>query len=163
MGPGHCQLCQKSLLLNAATHHMRSKEHAHDYRYFPDPDLMPIVLDDAYVDAVRAEVPELPAARRARYIGDFGLPEYDAGLLVGDKAVAAFFEATVGLGADPKTASNWIMTEVLREVNERGVGLNDLSITPEGLAGIWRDWMSKRRASTPVEVATEAPFPSERG
>lgn len=122
--------------LAGQTASMRAKEYAHDYRYFPDPDLMPIVLTTEKVDAIRASLPELPAARRARYVSDLGLPEYDAGVLVADKAVADFFEATVDISGDAKTCSNFIMGELMRLLNEREVELVDTKLTPESLAGL---------------------------
>lgn len=115
---------------------MRSKEYAHDYRYFPEPDLMPVVLEDAQIEAWRAGLPEMPQARRARFIADFGLPAYDAGVLVADKAVADFFEATLEAGANPKAASNWVMTELLRMLGEQEMSLDAAPITPPMLAGI---------------------------
>jgi len=116
------------------TESMRSKEDAHDYRYFPDPDLMPIVLTEEEVEAIRATLPELPEARKARLQSELDLPEYDAEVLVADKAVADFFEATVAEGADAKQASNWIMTEVLRVVSEGDGEITSLKLTPSHLA-----------------------------
>src|SRR3546814_9501871 len=86
---------------------MRSKEEAHDYRYFPDPDLLPLELDPAWVEGIKAELPELPDAQQARFVKDFGLPVYDAGVLVADRDTAAFFE-TVAKGRDAKLAANWL-------------------------------------------------------
>ena len=115
---------------------MRSKEYAHDYRYFPEPDLPPLVLTQEMVDAWRAELPELPAARRERYVRDFGLPEYDASVLVADPAVADFFEKTAKLSGNYKAASNWVMGEVLRTLSESGKSLADLPLTPDALASL---------------------------
>ena len=115
---------------------MRSKEYAHDYRYFPEPDLPPLVLTQEMVDAWRAELPQLPAARRQRYVRDFGLPEYDASVLVADPAVADFFEKTAKLSGNYKAASNWVMGEVLRTLSESGKSLADLPLTPEALASL---------------------------
>jgi aspartyl-tRNA(Asn)/glutamyl-tRNA(Gln) amidotransferase subunit B len=105
---------------------MRSKELAHDYRYFPEPDLVPIDIDDEWLGSVRADIPELPLPRKRRFIERLGLPDYDAGILVEDRALADYFEETVGLGVEPKSASNWIMGSVLRELNERNVGIAEL-------------------------------------
>jgi aspartyl-tRNA(Asn)/glutamyl-tRNA(Gln) amidotransferase subunit B len=102
-----------------ATFSMRSKEEANDYRYFPDPDLPPITLDDDYIDSVRKSLPELPEKRKARFIDGYALPEYDAGVLTAVKQVADYFEETVKQGAPAKKASNWIMTELLAKVEDQ--------------------------------------------
>ncbi len=118
------------------TESMRGKEDAHDYRYFPEPDLPPIVLSEETITAWRAELPDLPAARRARFVAAFSLPEYDAGVLVSDKEVADYFEETVAAGAPAKAASNWIMTELLARVSESGESIRDLKVAPAGLAAL---------------------------
>jgi len=117
-----------------ATEPMRSKEEAKDYRYFPEPDLVPIEIPQTLLDEIRASMPELPADRRRRFIDDYGLPRYDAAVLVENKPVAEYFEQVVGAGADPKQASNWVMGEVLRELKERHCEVADLSVTPEMFA-----------------------------
>jgi aspartyl-tRNA(Asn)/glutamyl-tRNA(Gln) amidotransferase subunit B len=99
---------------------MRSKEDSKDYRYFPDPDLPPLVLDAAWLDARKKELPELPAAKRARFEARYALPAYDAGVLVGAPALADHFESVVATGTDPKLAANWVMTEVMSAWNETG-------------------------------------------
>ncbi len=113
---------------------MRSKEYAHDYRYFPEPDLPPVVLDEATVEAWRAELPELPVARRARFVAAYGLPEYDAGVLVADRAIADYYEAVATTSGRFKAASNWVMGELLRALGERGLGIAEARVTPEALA-----------------------------
>ena len=118
------------------TQSMRVKEDSHDYRYFPDPDLMPIRIPAATVEAWRATLPELPQARRDRYVKELGLPEYDAGVLVATKAVADWFEAVLAGCGNAKSASNWVMGEVLRVVGETGQGVGDLKVTPEAVAGL---------------------------
>jgi aspartyl-tRNA(Asn)/glutamyl-tRNA(Gln) amidotransferase subunit B len=118
------------------TEPMRTKEDDHDYRYFPDPDLMPVVLDDVVLESWRRELPELPRARRDRMIRDYGIPEYDAGVLAMDRAVADFFEETARLSGLPKPASNWMMTDVLRLLSEKNLSVGDLALTPAGLAGL---------------------------
>ena len=101
------------------TRSMRSKEFAHDYRYFPDPDLLPLVIDTAWIQAVQADLPELPAERRARLIQEYGLPAYDAGVLTARRDVADYYEAAVrAYPDDPKTISNWLIESVLRSVKE---------------------------------------------
>jgi aspartyl-tRNA(Asn)/glutamyl-tRNA(Gln) amidotransferase subunit B len=100
---------------------LRSKEEAHDYRYFPDPDLPPLVLDDAFVDAVRARVPELPRAKRERFVREMGLSSYAARVLTGHPRVAAFFEETATLHGDPTRVANFVQSEVLRDVTTHGL------------------------------------------
>src|SRR5512145_1107678 len=104
---------------------MRSKEEAHDYRYFPEPDLPPLSVDSAWIEEIRRSMPELPDARRQRFITQYALPEYDAALLTQSPALAAFFEATAAAAGNPKSASNWIMGELTRKMNEMGVGIED--------------------------------------
>ncbi|MFO1078829.1 MAG: Asp-tRNA(Asn)/Glu-tRNA(Gln) amidotransferase subunit GatB [Planctomycetota bacterium] len=117
---------------------LRSKENAPDYRYFPDPDLPPLVLDAGFVAAERAALGELPAQRRARYASAFGLPDYDIGVLTQDHRLGEWFEAVVAAGADPKTASNWVMTDVLQALRERRQSLAELPLSPARLAGLLR-------------------------
>ena len=99
---------------------MRSKEEAHDYRYFPDPDLVPLKLEKEWIEGFHSSLPELPAARASRFVGEYGLPEYDAGVLTASKGVADFFEACVKQFNQPKTVSNWVMGELTRELNNSG-------------------------------------------
>ncbi len=115
---------------------MRSKEYAHDYRYFPEPDLPPVTLDAATVEAWRAELPELPAAKRARFVRDYSLPEYDAGVLTADRAMAEYFEATAKKSKNYKAVSNWVMGELLRALGEQGQTIADAKITPDALAAL---------------------------
>ncbi|WP_137791387.1 Asp-tRNA(Asn)/Glu-tRNA(Gln) amidotransferase subunit GatB [Bacillus sp. E(2018)] len=115
---------------------MRVKEGSDDYRYFPEPDLVSIFIDEEWMDRVKAEIPELPDARQKRYVGDFGLPEYDAKVLTMTKEMADFFEATIKAGADAKQASNWIMGEVSAYLNNENKELDQTALTAEGLAGM---------------------------
>ncbi|MGD9782082.1 MAG: Asp-tRNA(Asn)/Glu-tRNA(Gln) amidotransferase subunit GatB [Kiritimatiellia bacterium] len=115
---------------------MRSKEYAHDYRYFPEPDLPPVTLDAATVEAWRAELPELPAAKRARFVSAYGLPEYDAGVLTADPAIADYFERVAKKSGNFKAASNWVMVELLRALGEKGQGIADAKVTPEALSAL---------------------------
>jgi aspartyl-tRNA(Asn)/glutamyl-tRNA(Gln) amidotransferase subunit B len=117
---------------------MRSKELAHDYRYFPEPDLVPVDVDDAWIERVRASIPELAPARKRRFVDQYGLPEHDAGILVESQALADYFEECVRLGAEPKTASNWILVSVLRELNARNVTLAELKVGPPLLCELIR-------------------------
>jgi aspartyl-tRNA(Asn)/glutamyl-tRNA(Gln) amidotransferase subunit B len=124
---------QVTLLFNAGTGQVkpiRSKEESHDYRYFPDPDLPPLVLLPAWIDEQRAALPELPEAKRARLETEYVLPAYDAGVITSEPELARFFESVVRAGADPKTAANWIMGEVMTTYNERGA----FPVSPERLA-----------------------------
>ncbi len=118
------------------TESMRGKEDAHDYRYFPEPDLPPVRLGADQVEAWRRGLPELPAARRERFVAGHGLPAYDAGVLVADKDVADYFEETVQAGAPAKAASNWIMTELLARVAETGASVRSLAVKPPALASL---------------------------
>ncbi|MEQ1896533.1 MAG: Asp-tRNA(Asn)/Glu-tRNA(Gln) amidotransferase subunit GatB [Vicinamibacterales bacterium] len=120
------------------TQSMRSKEEAHDYRYFPEPDLPPLVVDAARVEAVRATMPELPEARRTRFVAAYGLPAYDAGVLTQSAAVAGYFEATVAASGNAKLASNWVMGDILRMVKERDCAVETLPVTPASLGGLIR-------------------------
>ncbi|MCG6927880.1 MAG: Asp-tRNA(Asn)/Glu-tRNA(Gln) amidotransferase subunit GatB [Acidobacteria bacterium] len=112
---------------------MRSKEEAHDYRYFPEPDLAPLRAGDEWIEEVRGTLPELPAERRRRFAGQYDLPDYDAGVLTQSRAVADYFEAVARESGNAKAASNWVMNEVLRKVKEDDVGLEACGVTPQGL------------------------------
>jgi aspartyl-tRNA(Asn)/glutamyl-tRNA(Gln) amidotransferase subunit B len=112
----------------------RSKEEASDYRYFPEPDLVQFELLPGTEERVAAELPELPQERKQRFMEDLGLPEYDAGVLTDSQELGDFFDRTVKLGADPKAASNWLMSEVLGYLNAEDCTLEELSVTPEGIA-----------------------------
>ncbi|MXQ53960.1 Asp-tRNA(Asn)/Glu-tRNA(Gln) amidotransferase subunit GatB [Shimazuella alba] len=113
---------------------MRSKEEAHDYRYFPEPDLVRLQIDEAWKQEIKAQLPELPDKRVARYQSEFGLPAYDAGVLTSSRALADFFEDTVSKGADPKLASNWLLSEVLGYLNSNGLELKDTPLSSGHLA-----------------------------
>ncbi len=115
---------------------MRSKEEAHDYRYFPDPDLVPLRLDPEWIDGFRAVLPELPATRAARFVSQYGLPDYDAGILTASKGMADYFESCVKLFPQPKTVSNWVMGELSRELNQSGLDANASPVSPERLASL---------------------------
>lgn len=115
------------------TFSMRTKENAQDYRYFPDPDLLPIMVDDQMIAKFRAELPELPLARAQRFISAHGLPEYDAFVLTAEKDLADFYENTVVIAKNAKAASNWIMTELLRELNQAEKTILQSPISPKQL------------------------------
>jgi aspartyl-tRNA(Asn)/glutamyl-tRNA(Gln) amidotransferase subunit B len=118
------------------TESMRSKEFAHDYRYFPEPDLLPLHAPEEIVASVRKEMPELPDARRARFISQYGLTPYDAAVLTDSRALADYFEAVVSAGAAPKTAANWISTELLRRLNDAGSDITASRVSAAELAGV---------------------------
>ncbi|MFZ3195299.1 MAG: Asp-tRNA(Asn)/Glu-tRNA(Gln) amidotransferase subunit GatB, partial [Bacillus mycoides] len=113
---------------------MRIKEGSDDYRYFPEPDLVELYIDDEWKEEIRASIPELPDARKARYVEEVGLPAYDAHVLTLTKEMSDFFEATVADGADAKLTSNWLMGEVLAYLNKQQKELKDVALTPAGLA-----------------------------
>jgi aspartyl-tRNA(Asn)/glutamyl-tRNA(Gln) amidotransferase subunit B len=115
---------------------MRGKEEAHDYRYFPEPDLVPLVIPADLIEEVRKTLPELPDAKRERFVRDYGIPVYDAEVLTTSKDLAHYFEACVGAYPQPKTVSNWIMTELLRELKNSGREITDCPILPDRLAGL---------------------------
>lgn len=118
------------------TRGMRSKEQAHDYRYFPEPDLVPIVLSREQVEKWRQELPELPAARRERMMQEYGLPQYDAEILTTSRKLADFFEEAARQFPDPKMVSNWVMGELLRLLKAEGKELGDVDLTPSRLVGL---------------------------
>jgi len=113
---------------------MRGKEEAHDYRYFPDPDLVPLRIDSDWIEEVRQTLPELPDEKRARFLSEYGLPEYDAEVLTASKDLADYFEACVKKYSQPKKISNWIMAELMRELNRENRDIKDCPVSPENLA-----------------------------
>ena len=121
------------------TRSLRSKEEAHDYRYFPDPDLLPLEFDAAYVDALKAGLPELPDAKKARFVADYGLPAYDAGVLVADRDLAGYFEEVVahgGTARDAKIVANWLTGDIAAYANAVGVPVPQTHLTPGQIAGL---------------------------
>lgn len=116
---------------------MRSKEEAHDYRYFPDPDLVPLVIEREWVEEIRRSLPELPDARRERYIRDLGLPEYDAGVITASKALSDYFDRCLQYTRNAKAVSNWVMGEVLKYLNATGREMDEtFPVPPQHLAGL---------------------------
>ncbi len=131
-------IAQQTRLFNSArgvTQRMRSKEEAHDYRYFPDPDLLPLVLDPEWVARLRAELPELPDAKKARFVSVYGLSPDDSGVLVAEKETAQFFER-VAAGRDAKTAANWVMGDLFGALNRLGVGIEQSPVAAEQLGSL---------------------------
>src|SRR5947209_7241507 len=117
------------------TRSMRSKEDAHDYRYFPDPDLLPLVLDEDWVAELKTKLPELPDAKRARFVEQYGLPSYDAAVLVAEKETAAFYE-TVARGRDPKLAANWMMGDFFAALNRTGRTIENSPVSAAALGSL---------------------------
>src|SRR5262249_38657654 len=117
------------------TRSMRSKEDAHDYRYFPDPDLLPLVLEEDWVAALKASLPELPDAKRSRFIREYGLTAYDAAVLVAERATADFYE-TVAKGRDAKLAANWVMGDFFAALNRTGRTIEESPVSAEELGGL---------------------------
>ncbi|MBI4654556.1 MAG: Asp-tRNA(Asn)/Glu-tRNA(Gln) amidotransferase subunit GatB [Nitrospirae bacterium] len=118
------------------TESMRSKEEAHDYRYFPEPDLVPVEVDGSWIAEIKAQLVELPDSRQQRFIKQYGLPEYDADLLTSERAVAEWFEGAVKLGGDPKTVSNWMMGELMRLLNEENKQIEECGLKPVQFVGL---------------------------
>lgn len=121
-----------------ATNSMRSKEEAHDYRYFPDPDLVPILVDEPWIKNIKKDLPELPLDKRERFVKDYQIPAYDAGVLTADKALADYYEEVVKLCGQPKAASNWVMGDVTRFLNEEKRDIRQCPITVKSLADMIR-------------------------
>ena len=120
------------------TRSMRSKEEAHDYRYFPDPDLLPLEIEQAWVDDIAASLPELPDEKKARFVKEFGLSEYDASVLTAEVANAAFFEKVAGDAGDGKLAANWVINELFGRLKKEGHEITESPVSPAQLAGIVR-------------------------
>ncbi|MCA9483343.1 MAG: Asp-tRNA(Asn)/Glu-tRNA(Gln) amidotransferase subunit GatB [Nitrospina sp.] len=130
------QVVQETRLYDAnrgVTFSMRSKEEAHDYRYFPEPDLVPIVIDEAWIQQARSELPELPEEKRERFVSEYGIPPYDAGVLTADKALSQYYEQCIAVFNQPKAVSNWIMSELLRELKNDDKEITDCPVSPEHL------------------------------
>jgi aspartyl-tRNA(Asn)/glutamyl-tRNA(Gln) amidotransferase subunit B len=135
------RISQETRLWNVSagrTEPMRSKEFAHDYRYFPDPDLLPVRVDSVWLEQIKQQMPELPAARRERLARDYGLSVYDAGVLTATRALADYYEAVVRAGAPPKSAASWIETELLRALNDSGRAIDASPVSPQALAALLR-------------------------
>jgi len=139
----------------SVTHGMRGKEEAHDYRYFPDPDLVPVLIDDEWIEKVRQELPELPDAKKARFVKEYELPEQDGVVLTGSKELAEYFEACVAHFPQPKKVSNWIMVELLRELKRDHREIDKCPVTPQALANLLKmveeDVISGKIAKTVFE------------
>ncbi len=135
---GGGQIRQETRLYDSGkgeTRPMRSKEHAHDYRYFPDPDLLPLILDPNWVEDIKRTLPELPDDKKERFIRDYGLPTYDAGVLVAERETAEFYES-VAKGRDPKIAANWVTGDFFAALNRMGRGISDSPVSAAHLGGL---------------------------
>jgi aspartyl-tRNA(Asn)/glutamyl-tRNA(Gln) amidotransferase subunit B len=133
------RIVQETRLFDAdrgVTRSMRSKEYAHDYRYFPEPDLVPVVVEEAWLAELRASLPELPDVRKVRFVSQYGLPAYDAGVLTASRAVADFYEEVVRLHPDPKAASNWVMVELLGLLNRDGLDITKSPVKEKVVADL---------------------------
>jgi aspartyl-tRNA(Asn)/glutamyl-tRNA(Gln) amidotransferase subunit B len=131
------KVVQETRLFNVddgITYSMRGKEEAHDYRYFPEPDLLPLIVDEQWISEIRQGLPELPMEKMERFMTDYGLPRYDVEILVSDKELSRYFEETIKLFPEPKTVSNWIMTELLRELKDGNISPKDSPLPPANLA-----------------------------
>ena len=118
------------------TYLMRTKEEAHDYRYFPDPDLMPVVTTEEEIEALRAALPELPSAKRRRFVADYDLTEYDAEVLTQDRELAAYFDEVAKATKNPKIAANWVLSELLRELGNASISIKECKIKAEDLGSL---------------------------
>jgi len=118
------------------TFSMRSKEEAHDYRYFPDPDLVPVVIDEAWVEEIKKTIPELPEQKKERFMKEYGLPEYNAGVLTSSRELADYFEKCTSLFTKPKIISNWVMGDLLRELNKNNQEIGQCPVSPEALVNL---------------------------
>ncbi|MCG8691506.1 MAG: Asp-tRNA(Asn)/Glu-tRNA(Gln) amidotransferase GatCAB subunit B, partial [Minwuiales bacterium] len=146
------------------TRAMRTKEEAHDYRYFPDPDLLPLELDPDWVEEIRRGLPELPDQKKARFEEDFGLSAYDAEVLVSEKENADYYERVVAT-ADPKLAANWVITELFGALNKAGRSIDDSPVPAEALAGLIErisdNTISGRIAKEVFEIMFETGRPAD--
>ncbi|MCI0749721.1 MAG: Asp-tRNA(Asn)/Glu-tRNA(Gln) amidotransferase subunit GatB [Nevskiales bacterium] len=161
------KIVQETRLFNpdtGETRAMRSKEEAMDYRYFPDPDLLPVVVTKADVERIRATLPELPEARKARFESQYGLPAYDAGVLTGERALADYYESVVkASGADPKLCANWVSTDLLGALNKLGRDMATSPVSAEALAGMLRRIADKTISGKIAKEVFEAMLAGEGG
>ncbi len=141
---------------------LRSKEEAHDYRYFPEPDLMPIVVDDAWVERIRAELPELPDVKKARYLGDYGITDYEASIIVANKDMARFFEACVEGGGDAKQVSNWVLGDISKILKEKEQGFAQIPFAPDDLNALIAMVADKTISTTAAKKVLDGMFESAK-
>ena len=115
---------------------MRTKEEAHDYRYFPEPDLVPVIVDDEWIENIKNELPELREGKRARFEREYGIPAYNAEILTTTPAIASYYDDVIRAGGEPRAASNWVMGEVLRVLNETQIDIEEFKVKPGMLASL---------------------------
>jgi aspartyl-tRNA(Asn)/glutamyl-tRNA(Gln) amidotransferase subunit B len=130
------EVIQQTLLWNADLNEafpMRGKEESHDYRYFPDPDLVPVVVDEVWKSELEKRLPELPQKRKVRFVTEYGIPEYDSEVLTSEKEIANYFEETTKTTKNYKSASNWIMVDVLKVIKDEKISITDFTLSPENL------------------------------
>jgi aspartyl-tRNA(Asn)/glutamyl-tRNA(Gln) amidotransferase subunit B len=156
------QIAQETRLYDSnkgETRSMRSKEMAHDYRYFPDPDLLPLEFDDAYVAKIKAALPELPDDKKARFMSEYGLTAYDAGVLVAEQDSAAYYEKVAKKSGDAKLANNWVANNLFAVLNAKGVGIGDSPISADQLAKLLElikdNTISGRQAKDVFEIMVD--------
>ncbi|MFN2288129.1 MAG: Asp-tRNA(Asn)/Glu-tRNA(Gln) amidotransferase subunit GatB [Chromatocurvus sp.] len=145
------------------TRPMRSKEVANDYRYFPEPDLLPVVLEESWITQLRSELPELPPAKRSRFTSEYGLSNYDAGVLVDSRALADYFEAVARDCGDPKIAANWVQVELLGQLNRDDLRINASPVSPSQLAGLIRRILDGTISGKIAKQVFEAMWQGEAG
>jgi aspartyl-tRNA(Asn)/glutamyl-tRNA(Gln) amidotransferase subunit B len=159
------RIVQETRLFNpdtGETRAMRTKEDANDYRYFPDPDLLPVVCSGEYIQGIRAGLPELPAAKKARFQKDYGLPAYDANVLTGSRALADYYEAVVkASGAEAKLCANWVITDLLGALNKLGQDIEASPIKAAGFAGLLRRMADKTISGKIAKEVFEAMLTGE--
>ncbi|MDF2504780.1 MULTISPECIES: Asp-tRNA(Asn)/Glu-tRNA(Gln) amidotransferase subunit GatB [Clostridium] len=137
---------------------MRSKEDANDYRYFPEPDIIPIVIKDEIIEKVKEDMPELPEERRERFIKEYGLSEKEVNILVSDKHFAEYYEAVVALGSDAKSVSNWMLSDMLRLIKEQELELKDIPVNKEDMASLLKMVAGKKLSVTSAKGVFEDMF-----
>ena len=146
----------------AKTLPMRSKEEAHDYRYFPEPDLTPIIIPKEKVDKLEKSLPEMPIEKRARFVSEYGLSEKDASIIIGSKTLAKFYEEVVSLGANPKTVSNYILGDLLRLLNANNMEAEDIKISPKNFVSLLKIIESGKISNTAGKEVFKEMFVSDK-
>ena len=141
---------------------MRSKEEAHDYRYFPEPDLTPIIIPQEKVDTIEKTLPEMPIEKRARFVSEYGLSEKDASIIIGSKDLAKFYEDVVRAGGNPKIASNYILGDLLRLLNANNMEVKDIKISPKNLVDLFNIIEEGKISNTAGKEVFKAIFENDR-
>ena len=146
----------------AKTLPMRSKEEAHDYRYFPEPDLTPIIIPQEKVDELEKSLPEMPIEKRARFVAEYGLSEKDASIIISSKTLAKFYEEVVGLGGNPKTVSNYILGDLLRMLNANNMEPEDIKISPKNFVSLLKIIESGKISNTAGKEVFKEMFETDK-